>query len=217
MSVVGSMLRRIPHLANTSASSNRLGCLLAHFQCDNSGRSWLINGNQPQRGKADDRAALIKSMPIKDQGTQGERGFDVDLINLSRDDMFPDAETPDKLYDGVRFADIPVCHIKTSKNNTLVHITDSLGEHICYRSCGMEGFKNTRKGTNIAAQATAISLASIARAKGVQQVRVKVQGLGPGRMSSIKGLQMAGLKIVSLTDATPISFNPPRPRKARRL
>lgn len=29
------------------------------------------------------------------------------------------------------------------------------------RSCGMEGFKNTRKGTNIAAQATAISLAAV--------------------------------------------------------
>lgn len=29
------------------------------------------------------------------------------------------------------------------------------------RSCGMEGFKNTRKGTNIAAQATAISLATV--------------------------------------------------------
>jgi hypothetical protein len=29
------------------------------------------------------------------------------------------------------------------------------------RSCGMEGFKNARKGTNIAAQATAISLSMV--------------------------------------------------------
>lgn len=29
------------------------------------------------------------------------------------------------------------------------------------RSCGIEGFKNTRKGTNIAAQATAISIGSV--------------------------------------------------------
>lgn len=48
-------------------------------------------------------------------------------------------------------------------------------------------------------------------------MRVKIQGLGPGRMSSVKGLQMGGIKIVSITDATPISFNPPRPKKARRL
>jgi len=36
-----------------------------------------------------------------------------------------------------------------------------LGERIMIRSCGMEGFKNTRKGTNIAAQATAIGLATV--------------------------------------------------------
>jgi len=29
------------------------------------------------------------------------------------------------------------------------------------RSCGIEGFKNTRKGTNIAAQATAISISEV--------------------------------------------------------
>jgi len=29
------------------------------------------------------------------------------------------------------------------------------------RSCGIEGFKNTRKGTNIAAQATAISISAV--------------------------------------------------------
>lgn len=36
-----------------------------------------------------------------------------------------------------------------------------LGDKILIRSCGMEGFKNTRKGTNIAAQATAIGLATV--------------------------------------------------------
>lgn len=53
--------------------------------------------------------------------------------------------------------------------------------------------------------------------KGIQTVRVVVKGLGPGRTSSIKGLQMAGLNIVSVTDATPVSDNPPRARKARRI
>lgn len=53
--------------------------------------------------------------------------------------------------------------------------------------------------------------------KGIHTVRVIVRGLGPGRVSSIKGLQMAGLNIVSVTDATRVSDTPPRPRKARRL
>lgn len=67
------------------------------------------------------------------------------------------------MYDGVRFADLPICYIKSSKNNTLIHITDKLGAEIVFRSCGMDGFKNTRKGTNIAAQTTAIAISAVRR------------------------------------------------------
>lgn len=44
-----------------------------------------------------------------------------------------------------------------------------------------------------------------------------MRGLGPGRSSSIKGLQMSGLNVVSITDATRVSDNPHRARKARRV
>ena len=76
--------------------------------------------------------------------------------------MFPTEETPNSLFNGIRFADIPICHIKTTPNNTIIQITDSTCvKSLGYRSCGMEGFKNTRKGTNIAAQATAITLGTV--------------------------------------------------------
>ena len=35
------------------------------------------------------------------------------------------------------------------------------GVPLLIRSCGVEGFTNTRKGTNIAAQATAITISSV--------------------------------------------------------
>lgn len=53
--------------------------------------------------------------------------------------------------------------------------------------------------------------------RGYKTVRVTVRGLGPGRMSAIKGLQMGGLNIVSITDTTPVSWYPPRPRKQKKL
>ncbi|KAL1397242.1 hypothetical protein pipiens_009907, partial [Culex pipiens pipiens] len=53
--------------------------------------------------------------------------------------------------------------------------------------------------------------------RGYKTVRVTVRGLGPGRMSAIKGLEMAGMNIVSITDSTRVSWNPPRPRKQRKL
>lgn len=35
--------------------------------------------------------------------------------------------------------------------------------------------------------------------------------------SALKGIHMSGLNVVSVTDTTRVSWNPPRPRKARRL
>jgi len=168
--------------------------------------------------KAEDRKEMLASMPSKDEGTEGEVAIDIDSNIRGFGGMFPDETTPDLLFDGVRFADLPILHIKTSKNNTIMAITDGKGDMQMYRTCGIEGFKNTRKGTNIAAQATAISLATRALDRGIKNVRVKVKGLGPGRMSAVKGVTMGGLNVVSITDSTPIIWNnSPRPRKAKKL
>jgi len=132
--------------------------------------------------------------------------------------LFPDENTPNRLYNGVRYADLPICNIKATPNNTLITVCTSAGTPVLINTCGKEGFKNTREGTNIAAQATAISIGLKAVDNGYSDVRVRVRGLGPGRMSAIKGLTMAGLNVVSITDVTPISWSSyPRPKKQRKL
>ncbi|XP_068218495.1 uncharacterized protein mRpS11 [Palaemon carinicauda] len=172
----------------------------------------------PTKVKAEDRKEMIASMPRKDEGTEGEKGVDVDSGIRGFGGMFPDENTPDLLFDGVRFAELPILHVKVSKNNTIMTLTDAKGELKLHRSSGIEGFKNCRKGTNVAAQATGISLATRATDRGFKNVRVKVKGLGPGRMSGIKGVTMGGLNVVSITDMTFINWNnSPRPKKARKL
>uniref|UniRef100_A0AAG5CQL3 28S ribosomal protein S11, mitochondrial n=1 Tax=Anopheles atroparvus TaxID=41427 RepID=A0AAG5CQL3_ANOAO len=167
--------------------------------------------------KVEDRKAMLASLPTKDEGTIGERSIDIDSMIDRKGSIFPDANTPTTLFYGVPFNEVPICHIRVSPNNTIISITDAKGVPQFIRSCGIEGFKNTRKGTNIAAQATAISISTRAIERGYKTVRVTVRGLGPGRMSAIKGLEMAGLNIISITDTTPVSWNPPRPRKQRKL
>ncbi|CAK9299339.1 unnamed protein product [Gordionus sp. m RMFG-2023] len=91
----------------------------------------------------------------------------------------------------VSFSEIPICFIKASYNNTIIDVRDptvsassyllntnssnsSLGnntssegyQQLCYSSCGVEGFKNAKKGTNIAGQATGLSVASKCLQKG---------------------------------------------------
>lgn len=167
--------------------------------------------------KVEDRKGMMASMPEKDEGTSGEKSIDIDTLIQKKEMFFPDIQISHQLFNGIPFAELPVCNIRVSPNNTIISVTDFKGVPRLIRSCGIEGFKNTRKGTNIAAQATAITISEKAIELGWKTVRVKVRGLGPGRMSAIKGLQMGGLNIVSITDSTPVSWNPPRARKQRSL
>lgn len=120
-------------------------------------------------------------------------------------------------WGGMKFEDLPIAHIKATYNNTHIQLTDSKGTSLVRTSCGTEGFKNIKKSTPIAAQTAGISAGSKATVKGVTFVRVVVKGLGPGRLSAIKGLSMGGLEVVSITDNTPVPHNGCRPRKARRM
>ncbi|KAH8310428.1 hypothetical protein KR044_001328 [Drosophila immigrans] len=167
--------------------------------------------------KVEDRKEMLASMPAKDEGTMGEKSVDIDTLIDRKAKFFPDASTATQLFNGIPFNELPVVNIRVSPNNTIISVTDYKGVPRLIRSCGIEGFKNTRKGTNIAAQATAVTISAKAVELGWKTIRVKVRGLGPGRMSAIKGLQMGGLNIVSVTDNTPVSWNPPRPRKQRSL
>nr|CAG4638747.1 EOG090X0DZ9 [Cyclestheria hislopi] len=168
--------------------------------------------------KREDRREMLASMPRMDEGTEGEKYVDIDATIGEHKEVFVDEKTPDLLFEGVRFADLPICNITATPNNTIITLTTATGKVKLLRSCGIEGFKNTRKGTNIAAQATATTLATKAVEQGYSNVRVTVSGLGPGRMSSVKGLTMGGLNVISITDCTPVSWNStPRPKKQRKL
>lgn len=86
-------------------------------------------------------------------------------MRYRREDLFPDENTPNRLFNNVPFKELPIFNIRTSPNNTILSLTDYKGTIKLTRSCGVEGFKNTRKGTNIAAQATAISIGTVSRWK----------------------------------------------------
>ncbi|MFZ5829279.1 MAG: 30S ribosomal protein S11 [Planctomycetota bacterium] len=110
-----------------------------------------------------------------------------------------------------------VAHIKATFNNTLITITDTKGETLCWSSAGTSGFKGSRKSTPFAGQSAAQQVAEKAVKYGVKEVDVKVKGPGSGRESAITALQAAGLKIKSIEDVTPLPHNGCRPKKRRRV
>ena len=93
---------------------------------------------------------------------------------------------------------IGIANIKTTFNNTIVTITDILGNTICWSSSGSSGFKGTRKNTPFAAQTAARNAALQALDFGIEKVEIVVKGRGNGRETSIRALNAAGLKILSI-------------------
>ena len=110
-----------------------------------------------------------------------------------------------------------VAHIKATFNNTLVTITDTNGDVLCWATSGTSGFKGSRKSTPFAAQRAAETCADRARKFGVRELEIRVQGPGSGRESAITGLQTGGISIRSIEDVTPLPHNGCRPKKKRRV
>src|SRR6056300_1136493 len=89
-----------------------------------------------------------------------------------------------------------VVHIQSTFNNTIVTITDSMGNVISWSSAGIHGFKGSRKSTPFAAQLTAEDAAKKAMEHGMKSVEVYVKGPGSGRESALRALQAAGFNVV---------------------
>ena len=107
--------------------------------------------------------------------------------------------------------------IKASFNNTIITIADPAGETLCWASSGSIGFKGSRKSTPFAAQRAAERCADAAIKMGVREIEVRVKGPGAGRESAVRSLQARGLKVRSISDATPLPHNGCRPKKRRRV
>ena len=110
-----------------------------------------------------------------------------------------------------------VAHIQATFNNTMITITDPVGNVISWSSAGAKGFKGSRKSTPFAAQLAAEDCAKKAQEHGMRALEVFVKGPGSGRESALRALQSVGLSITFIRDVTPIPHNGCRPPKRRRV
>ena len=112
---------------------------------------------------------------------------------------------------------VGIAYIAASFNNTLISITDTEGNLVAQSSSGARGFRGSRKGTPFAAQQAASEAARKAVEAGMREVEVRVKGPGGGRESAIRAINIAGIRVTSIRDTTPIPHNGCRPPKRRRV
>lgn len=108
-------------------------------------------------------------------------------------------------------------HIQSTYNNNKLLLTDKEGNTIMFSSAGALGFKGAKKGTPFAAAQVGELVGEKAKMMGVKEVDVVVKGVGSGRESMIRGFISHGIEIRKIQDKTPVPFNGPRPKKARRV
>lgn len=108
-------------------------------------------------------------------------------------------------------------HIQSTFNNTIITITDSLGNVVAWSSSGSGGFKGSRKSTPYAAQMATEIAVEKAKEHGIEKIDVFVKGIGSGRDSAVRTLNSSGLYVNTIKDVTPIPHNGCRPPKPRRV
>jgi len=111
-----------------------------------------------------------------------------------------------------------IVHIAATFNNTMITVTDEMGNAIAWSSAGGLGFKGSKKSTPYAAQQAVEDAMAKAMEHGIKEVGIKVQGPGSGRETAVKSVgAIEGLKVVFLKDVTPLPHNGCRPPKRRRV
>lgn len=118
-----------------------------------------------------------------------------------------------------RIVGIGRVYIQASFNNTIISVTDQIGNVLSWCSSGLlQGFRGAKKSTPFAAQLVAENAAKKAiETYGLKEVSVFVKGPGMGRDSAIRSLDNLGLRVTSITDVTPVPHNGCRPKKRRRV
>ena len=99
---------------------------------------------------------------------------------------------------------VGVANIKTTFNNTIVTISDILGNTVCWASSGSSGFKGARKNTPFAAQSAARNAGLKALDLGMEKIEVVIKGRGNGRETSVRALKSTGLNIKRLIDVSSV-------------
>ena len=111
-----------------------------------------------------------------------------------------------------------IVYINASFNNTMVSVTDEMGNLISWSSAGALNFKGSKKSTPYAAQQAVEDALSKAKEQGIKEVGIKVQGPGSGRETAVKSVGgVEGIKVLYFKDITPLPHNGCRPPKRRRV
>lgn len=124
---------------------------------------------------------------------------------------------------------VAVAHIYSSKNDTIITLTDMSGaETIAKASGGMIVKSDREEGSPYAAMQAAFKAADLAKLRGITHLHIRIRAPGghgaktpgAGAQAVVRALARSGLRIEKIEDVTPIptdSTKRPGGRRGRRV
>jgi small subunit ribosomal protein S11 len=118
-----------------------------------------------------------------------------------------------------------VAHVYSSKNDTIITLTDLSGaETIAVGSGGMMVNADSQEGSPYAAMQAAYKVAAAAKEKGVTNINIEIRAPGghsaktpgPGAQAVVRVLARSGLRVNRIEDVTPIPTDTTRRPGGRR-
>jgi len=119
-----------------------------------------------------------------------------------------------------------VLHIYSSKNNTILHVTDLTGAETLSIKSGGQTVKSQREESSpYAAMQAAVRVVDEIREKGVKGVHIKVRApgghngpkyIGKGAQAAIRAISRSGIKIGKIEDVTPVPHGGCKPKGGKR-
>ncbi|MCL5117373.1 MAG: 30S ribosomal protein S11 [Candidatus Marsarchaeota archaeon] len=122
-----------------------------------------------------------------------------------------------------------VAHVYSSKNNTIITVTDMSGaETIAVGSGGMMVTADSQEGSPYAAMQAAYKVAAQAKDKGITNINIEIRAPGghnskspgPGAQAVVRVLARSGIRVNKIMDVTPIPTDTtkrPGGRRGRRV
>jgi small subunit ribosomal protein S11 len=119
-----------------------------------------------------------------------------------------------------------LCHIYSSYNNTIIHVTDITGTETIALSSGGQVVKSHRlESSPTAAMAAAKKVGEIAFEAGLTGLHVKIKAVGgpngpnnpgPGAQAAVRTLSRMGMRIGTIEEVTPIPHDGTRKKGGKR-
>jgi small subunit ribosomal protein S11 len=132
-------------------------------------------------------------------------------------------ERPQRKREPIRWA---VAHIRSSYNNTIIHVTDITGSESLFKVSGGMVVKSDRmKPSPTAAMIAAKAAADAAAERGITGLHIKIRAPGghqgphspgPGAQAAVRALSRKGIRIGIIEDVTPVAHDGCRKKGGKR-